>query len=345
MHNNIRIPEDYKPVLDVRETEIAIKQIKDFFQIKLSRSLNLRRITAPLFVKAGTGINDDLNGSEKPVSFNIKDMNHTEAEIVQSLAKWKRLMLDHLNIKAGEGIYTDMNAIRPDENLDNTHSLYVDQWDWERIVTHEERNLDFLKMIVTKIYETFKETEHIICKQYPRIKSVLPEKITFIHAEELYEMYPDSAPFERENYICREKGAVFVIGIGSPLKDGNPHDLRAPDYDDWSTETDGGKGLNGDIIVWYPVLQSALEISSMGIRVDKKVLERQLFLTNTLERKNLYFHKKLLNEELPQSIGGGIGQSRLCTFLLQKAHIGEVQASIWPEEMIRECMSNNIFLL
>lgn len=328
----------------MKETEKAIKLIKNYFQENLAEALKLRRITAPIFVKSGTGINDNLNGIEKPVSFNIKNMNNMRAEIVQSLAKWKRLTLADLKLKVGEGIYTDMNAIRPDEILDNLHSIYVDQWDWELVISKEKRNLDFLKDNVKKIYQTIKRSESYIHAQYTEIKPILPEKITFIHSEELYEKYPELSPRERENTICEKCGAVFIIGIGALLKDGQPHDNRAPDYDDWTTPTEGGVGLNGDIIAWYPVLKKAIELSSMGIRVDNRSLEKQLEITDTRERRELYFHKKLLKGELPLSIGGGIGQSRLCLFLLRKAHIGEVQASIWPDEMIKKCQKNNIFL-
>jgi len=345
MHKNCVIPENYRPILDVKETEEAIKLIKDFFQINLAETLNLKRVTAPLFVKAGTGINDDLTGVERPISFNIKNMPNTKAEIVQSLAKWKRLTLGYLKIKEGEGIYTDMNAIRPDEILDNLHSLYVDQWDWERVISKKERNLGFLKSIVMKTYLTLKKTEHFIYTHYPEIKPMLPEDIFLIHSEELERRYPELTPIEREDAICREYGAVFIIGIGSPLKNGHPHDGRAPDYDDWTTPTEKGLGLNGDIIVWYPVLKKAFEISSMGIRVDPQALKKQLKITGTMERKELYFHKKLLRGELPLSIGGGIGQSRLCMFFLRKAHIGEIQASIWPDDIIEECQKNKIFLL
>lgn len=345
MHKNCVIPDNYRPILDVKETEKAIKLIKDFFQINLADALNLKRVTAPLFVKAGTGINDDLTGVERPISFHIKNMPNIKGEIVQSLAKWKRLTLGYLKIKEGEGIYTDMNAIRPDETLDNQHSLYVDQWDWERVISKKERNLGFLKSIVLKIYLTLKKTEHFIYAHYPEIKPMLPEDIFFIHSEELERRYAGLTPVEREDAICREFGAVFIIGIGSPLKNGLPHDGRAPDYDDWTTATEKGLGLNGDIIVWYPVLKKAFEISSMGIRVDEQALKKQLEMTGTMERKELFFHKKLLRGELPLSIGGGIGQSRLCMFFLRKAHIGEIQASIWPDEIIEECQKNKIFLL
>lgn len=345
MSKNCRILKNYRSILDVMETEKAIKLIKDFFQVSLAEELNLRRVTAPLFVKAGTGINDDLNGVEQPISFNIKNMDNTKAEIVQSLAKWKRLTLANLKISVGEGIYTDMNAVRPDEILDNLHSLYVDQWDWERVISKEERNLEFLIDIVRKIYQVLKKTEHFIYAYYPEIKPILPEKITFIHSEELEKRYPDMTRLEREDAICKQCGAVFILGIGAPLKNGRPHDGRAPDYDDWITPTEKGPGLNGDIIVWYPVLETAFEISSMGIRVDPQTLEKQLEITGTTERKQLFFHQKLLKGEMPLSIGGGIGQSRLCMFFLRKAHIGEIQAGLWPEEIIEECQKNNIFLL
>jgi aspartate--ammonia ligase len=345
MSTNCITPENYQPVLDAMETEKAIKLIKDFFQTKLAEALNLRRVTAPLFVRAGTGINDDLNGVERPISFNIKNMDYARAEIVQSLAKWKRLTLANLKIGLGEGIYTDMNAIRPDEELDNLHSLYVDQWDWERVISKEERNLKFLQTTVNKIYQVMKKTEHFIHAHYPEIKPALPEEIVFIHSEELEEEYPELTPRKREDAICKEYGAVFILGIGASLKNGQPHDGRAPDYDDWTTLTERGSGLNGDIIVWYPEVKTAFELSSMGIRVDQQALEKQLEITGTTERKELFFHQKLLNGELPLSIGGGIGQSRLCMFYLKKAHIGEVQSSIWPDKMLEECQKNNIFLL
>jgi len=345
MSKECRIPENYQSILDVKETEKAIKLIKDFFQINLAEALNLERVTAPLFVKAGTGINDDLNGVERPISFYIKNMNNTKAEVVQSLAKWKRLTLANLKMNPGEGIYTDMNAIRPDEILDDLHSLYVDQWDWEKVISKEERNLEFLINIVRKIYQVLKRTEYIINKQYPEIKPILPEEIYFVHSEELDKRYPHFTPIEREYAICKEYGAVFIIGIGAPLENGYPHDGRAPDYDDWTTPTEKGLGLNGDIIVWYPVLEKAFEISSMGIRVDQQVLEKQLEMTGTTERKELFFHKKLFKGELPLSIGGGIGQSRLCMLFLRKAHIGEIQSSIWPDAMTEDCRKNNIFLL
>ena len=339
------IPDGYLSVLDAIETERGIKLIKDFFQIALAEALNLKRVTAPLFVKAGTGINDDLTGVEHPITFCVKNIPDIKAEIVQSLAKWKRLTLAHLKMIKGEGLYTDMNAIRPDEVLDNLHSLYVDQWDWERVISDDERNLDFLIGIVKKIYLVLKRTEQFVHAHYPRIKPILPEEIFFIHSQELEERYPGLKPEEREKAICKERGAVFIIGIGHPLKSGQPHDKRAPDYDDWTTATEKGPGLNGDIIVWYPVLDKAVEISSMGIRVDPQTLERQLKMTGTAQRKELFFQKKLLKGALPLSIGGGIGQSRLCMFYLRKAHIGEIQASLWPDEVTKECQENNIFLL
>ncbi|MBR4756932.1 MAG: aspartate--ammonia ligase [Bacteroidales bacterium] len=343
------IPPGYKPLLSPRQTEGAIKEIKDFFQINLSSELRLRRVTAPLFVKCGTGINDDLNGVERAVSFPVKDMGGTVCEIVHSLAKWKRLTLAEYNIEPGYGIYTDMNAIRADEELDNTHSLYVDQWDWERVMADGERSPWFLKDIVRRIYSTFLRTEYMVCEKYPAIKPVLPEEIRFIHAEQLRREYPDLTPKEREDAICRAYGAVFVMGIGCKLGDGMKHDGRSADYDDWSTPADyDGEilpGLNGDILVWNPVLGSSFELSSMGIRVDREALVRQLEITGEEYKSGLYFHQELLSGRLPQSIGGGIGQSRLCMFFLRKAHIGEIQASVWPDEMVRACLENNIPLI
>ncbi|RCK77338.1 MAG: Aspartate--ammonia ligase [Ignavibacteriae bacterium] len=343
---NLTIPKNYQPKLDITKIEIAIKLIKDNFERDLASELRLYRVTAPLFVLKGMGINDDLSGIEKPVTFQIKDYNGYSAEIVQSLAKWKRIALADYGIKPGYGIYTDMNAIRPDETIDNIHSIYVDQWDWERVITPEERNINFLKEIVNKIYSVIKRIEFIVYEHYPQINPILPEQIKFIHSQDLLNLYPDLIPQERENRIAEEFGAVFIIGIGAELSDGKPHDKRAPDYDDWTTETENGyQGLNGDIIVWNPILERAFEISSMGIRVDKTALLRQLTITKTEERKYLYFHKRLLNDELPLSIGGGIGQSRLCMFYLRTAHIGEVQVSIWPDDMKYVCRNNNIFLL
>lgn len=340
------IPENYQSVLDINQTEQAIKLIKDFFQTNLAAELRLRRVTAPLFVKQGTGINDDLNGIERPVSFPMKEMNDEVAEIVQSLAKWKRLALADLRIREGYGLYTDMNAIRPDEELDNIHSLYVDQWDWERVISAGERNLDFLKKIVSKIYSVLVNTEFYVSDYYPEIEPTLPEEITFIHAEELAERYPAMTPFEREMEAARVYGAVFIIGIGAVMPNGEVHDGRAPDYDDWTTPTvNGFKGLNGDLILWNDILKRAFEISSMGIRVDPDAMLEQLRIKGMEERSELMWHKMLLNGELPLTIGGGIGQSRLCMYFLRKAHIGEIQSSIWPNEMITQCKANGIHLL
>ena len=331
-------PEHYHALLDMHKTEQGIKLIKDFFQENLSTELRLRRVTAPLFVLQGLGINDDLNGVERPVTFPIKDLGDQKAEVVHSLAKWKRLTLAEYNVKPGYGVYTDMNAIRADEELDNLHSLYVDQWDWEAVVTKEQRNVAFLKSIVERIYAAIRSTEYLVCETYENIKPFLPEQIHFIHSEDLLQMYPDLSPKEREDAICKKYGAVFIIGIGGKLSNGEKHDGRAPDYDDWSTVAENGKeGLNGDILIWYPVLGRSFELSSMGIRVDKESLLRQLKIEGKEDREQLYFHRRLLADELPLSIGGGIGQSRLCMVLLHKAHICEIQASIWPEDMRREC--------
>lgn len=340
------IPEGYKALLDLKQTEKAIKLVKDNFELALASELRLRRVTAPLFVLRGTGINDDLNGVERPVSFAIRDMDEKVAEVVHSLAKWKRMMLRDYDIRTGYGIYTDMNALRPDEELDNLHSIYVDQWDWEIAIEGKERNLDFLKNLVTRIYETIKRTEFLIYEYYPEIEPFLPEQIHFIHSQELLERYPDLSPKERENKIAEEYGAVFIAGIGGDLSNGEPHDGRAPDYDDWSSpNSDNFTGLNGDIIVWNPVLEMAFELSSMGIRVDKTALENQLKLKGAGERAELLFHRRLLNGDLPEAVGGGIGQSRLCMFLLRKAHIGEIQSSIWPGEMVDHCKKSGILLI
>ncbi|MCD7974183.1 MAG: aspartate--ammonia ligase [Candidatus Azobacteroides sp.] len=339
------IPKNYQPTLPAEEMEQAIKKVKLIFQEELAEALSLRRVTAPLFVLSGTGINDNLNGVERPVSFEIPAVGGKRAEIVHSLAKWKRMKLGAYNIEPGKGLYTDMNAIRADEELDNIHSLYVDQWDWERTITADDRNLDFLKSIVKKIYGALRETEKQISELYPQIKPILPEEIVFLHTEDLLAEYPALTPRERETEAARKYGAVFVIGIGGELPDGTIHDGRSPDYDDWSTPTDEKhKGLNGDIVVWNPVLDAAFELSSMGIRVDKKALLEQLKIRQSEDRLELLFHKNLMEDKIPLSIGGGIGQSRLCMFFLQAAHIGEVQASIWPEEMIAECAANNILL-
>ncbi|MCD8304773.1 MAG: aspartate--ammonia ligase [Prevotellaceae bacterium] len=336
--SNLTKPDGYRPLLDLKQTELAIKKIKDFFLGSLSTELRLRRVTAPLFVLRGLGINDDLNGVERPVAFPIKDMGEAVAEVVHSLAKWKRLTLADYGVETGFGIVTDMNAIRADEELDNIHSLYVDQWDWERVIRREDRSVDFLKRIVRKIYGAILRTEFYISETYPQLKAFLPEDIHFVHSEELLQMYPGTTPREREDAICRKYGAVFIIGIGGKLSDGKEHDLRAPDYDDWSTPNeDGYKGLNGDLFVWYPTLGRSIELSSMGIRVDKDALLRQLAIQGKEERQQLYFHRRLIEGTLPLSIGGGIGQSRLCMILLHKFHVGETQASIWPEWMREEC--------
>ena len=339
-------PINYQRLLDTRQTEQGIKLIKEFFQQNLSTELRLRRVTAPLFVLQGLGINDDLNGVERAVTFPLQDLGDARAEVVHSLAKWKRLTLAEYDIEPGYGIYTDMNAIRADEELDNLHSLYVDQWDWEATIRREDRTLAFLKNVVKRIYYAIRRTEYLACETYPQLKPFLPEKIHFIHAEELLQMYPDKNPKEREDAICEKYGAVFVIGIGGRLSNGEKHDGRAPDYDDWSTiAEDGRMGLNGDILIWYPVLGRSFELSSMGIRVDKEALLRQLKLENQEQRKELYFHRQLLNDQLPLSIGGGIGQSRLCMVMLHKAHIGEIQASIWPDDMRRQCMAMGMPLI
>ena len=339
-------PENYHALLDLQQTEIAIKKIKDFFLSSISTELRLRRVTAPLFVLKGLGMNDDLNGVERPVTFPIKDMNEAQAEVVHSLAKWKRVTLAEYNVEPGYGIITDMNAIRADEEMDNLHSLYVDQWDWERVMPSHCRNTEYLKKIVNRIYNAILRTEFFICETYPQLKAFLPEDIHFIHAEELRQRYPDLTPKEREDAICREYGAVFIIGIGCKLSDGKKHDGRAPDYDDYTTNgLNGLPGLNGDLLLWDNVLQRSIELSSMGIRVDKEALQRQLKEEKEEKRLELYFHKRLMNDTLPLSIGGGIGQSRLCMFYLRKAHIGEIQASIWPEDMRKECEELDIHLI
>ncbi len=341
------IPQDYKAALSLQQTEIAIKQIKDFFLSSISTELRLRRVTAPLFVLKGLGMNDDLSGRERPVSFPIKDMAEAEAEVVHSLAKWKRVTLAEYKVESGYGIITDMNAIRADEELDNLHSLYVDQWDWERVMPENCRSVEYLKKIVERIYGAILRTEYHICETYPQIKPFLPEEITFIHTEELLQRYPDLSAKEREDAICKEYGAVFIIGIGSYLSNGEKHDNRAPDYDDYSTisEQTGLAGLNGDLLIWYPVLGCSIELSSMGIRVDREALERQLEQSGKQERKQLYFHRRLLEGSLPQSIGGGIGQSRLCMILLHKAHVGETQSSIWPDDMRERCKNAGMPLI
>lgn len=339
-------PKGYRALLDMRQTEQGIKLIKEFFQQNLSTELQLRRVTAPLFVLKGLGINDDLNGIERPVTFPIKDLNDAEAEVVHSLAKWKRLTLAEYEVEPGYGVYTDMNAIRADEELDNLHSLYVDQWDWEAVITQRQRTLAFLEDVVRRIYAAIRRTEYLTCETYPELKAFLPEEIHFVHSEELLQMYPDMTAKEREDAICKKFGAVFIEGIGGLLSNGEKHDGRAPDYDDWSTKAENGKvGLNGDILIWYPILERSIELSSMGIRVDDVSLVRQLKIEGKEEREKLFFHQQLLQGKLPLSIGGGIGQSRLCMVLLHKAHIGEIQASIWPDDMRQECEESGMNLI
>ncbi|ATA89750.1 aspartate--ammonia ligase [Capnocytophaga stomatis] len=338
-------PKDYTPLLDLQQTELGIQKIKDFFQANLSAELRLRRVTAPLFVLQGTGLNDDLSGVERAVNFPIKDMDDKRAEVVHSLAKWKRVMLADYNIEKGYGIYTDMNAIRADEELGNLHSLYVDQWDWEMVISEQQRNITFLKDIVRRIYATLLRTEYLVCESFSKIKPILPPEIHFIHSEELLQRFPNLTPKQREAAIAKELKAVFIIGIGGKLSNGEKHDGRAPDYDDWSSFSGDFAGINGDIILWNPILELPFEISSMGIRVDKEALLRQLKIEQKEDRLGLYFHQRLINGTLPLSIGGGIGQSRLCMFLLHKAHIGEIQASIWSDEMRNECKEWNIPLI
>ncbi|MDR1454796.1 MAG: aspartate--ammonia ligase [Tannerella sp.] len=339
------IPTNYQPSLPDGDMEEAIKMLKLLFQDELARTLNLRRVTAPLFVFSGTGINDDLNGVERAVSFPVRDIGNRRAEIVHSLAKWKRLKLGLYRIPAGSGLYTDMNAIRADEELDNIHSLYVDQWDWERTIRAEDRNLAFLRGIVDGIYSVVKTIEQKTAALLPEAGTLLPERITFIHSEDLLAEYPSLPPRERETEAARKYGAIFVVGIGSVLADGQKHDGRAPDYDDWSTPTGAAyRGLNGDIILWNPLLDCAFELSSMGIRVDSSALLRQLELEGCPERASLDFHRALLEGRIPLSVGGGIGQSRLCMYFLRCAHIGEVQASLWPDDMIERCRAGNMIL-
>ena len=341
------LPEGYHNILgSVENTEKAIKAVKDMFQDNLSAQLALLRVTAPMVVLSGTGLNDDLNGIERPVAFPIKDMNEQKAEVVHSLAKWKRIKLAQMDVQPGRGIYTDMNALRPDEELDNIHSIYVDQWDWEKVITKEERNLAFLKKTVRRIYEAIKVTENKLYVEFPQIEPMLPEEIFFIHSEQLLLQYPNLTPKERENAIVKKHKAVFIIGIGGELSDGTIHDGRAADYDDWTTRNeDGFDGLNGDLLLWNPVLNSAFEVSSMGIRVDETALRRQLKIRAEEWKSDLMYHRMLLDGDLPYTIGGGIGQSRLCMFLLRKAHIGEIQSSIWPEEMYEVCHEAGIDLV
>ncbi|MBO4266086.1 MAG: aspartate--ammonia ligase [Lachnospiraceae bacterium] len=334
---SIIIPSGYKSNLSIRETEIAIKEVKDYFERSLAKELKLTRVSAPLFVKPSSGLNDNLNGTERPVRFGIKEHNDDEVEIVHSLAKWKRKALGDYGFKKGEGLYTDMTAIRRDEDTDNLHSIYVDQWDWELIISQKDRTVSTLKSVVRKVYDALKNTEVFINSRYPDIKCILPENIKFITSQELLDRWPDLTPKEREKAAVKEYGAIFLMQIGDKLSDGKPHDGRAPDYDDWS--------LNGDIIVYYPVIDCSFEISSMGIRVDEESLSAQLKKAKCTERAKLPFHKAILEKKLPYTIGGGIGQSRICMFFLRKAHIGEVQSSIWLDEDIKKARSAGIELL
>lgn len=336
----------YQSILDRRNTEKAIDLIKTTFPKVLSEKLNLFKLSCPLAILDGTGINDDLNGIERPVRFPVKNQNDAQAVVVQSLAKWKRWQLAELKAEVGEGIITDMRALRPDEDYSPIHSLYVDQWDWEQCISPQDRTLKYLKETVKSIYASLKETEMLVYQTFKEITPVLPSEITFVHAEELLQKYPKLSPKERELKVTKEYGAVFLIGIGGELSHGEPHDGRAPDYDDWSSPNEEGHtGLNGDILVWNPVLQSSFELSSMGIRVDADTLHRQLEMNKAEDRKQLMFHKKLLNNEFQESIGGGIGQSRVCMFLLRKTHIGEVQAGIWPAAEIKKCEDAGIPLM
>ena len=331
------IPKDYHSELNLHDTQIAIKTVKDFFQNLLSQRLNLSRVSAPLFVDPDSGLNDNLNGVERPVTFDIKEQNGRVAEVVQSLAKWKGYALKKYGFSYGEGLYTDMNAIRRDEITDNIHSIFVDQWDWEKIIKKDERTIATLMDTVKVVYKCLRKTEKYMAIQYDYIEEILPHDIFFVTTQELADMFPDNTPKEREYYIAKAKGAVCIMKIGDVLENGERHDGRAPDYDDWS--------LNADIVVYYPVLDIALELSSMGIRVDKKALLSQLKKAGCEERKDLPFQKAIINEELPYTIGGGIGQSRICMFFLRKAHIGEVQSSLWPENMIAQCEENGVQLL
>ena len=331
------IPDQYTPEIDYMESQRAIKKIKDFFQQELAYGLKLRRVSAPLFVAPETGLNDNLNGVERTVSFTVKDMDEKEVEIVQSLAKWKRMALGRYGFKPGTGLYTDMNAIRRDEELDNLHSIYVDQWDWEKAIRKEDRTTEYLHRTVVTLYNALKNLNDFVNRHYNELRTDLPNEIFFITSQELEDMYPDLDAKGREDAITKEKRAVFIEKIGGALKSGEKHDGRAPDYDDWE--------LNGDIILWNDVLERSFEISSMGIRVDEEAMDRQLSIAGADDRRDMEFHRMILNKELPYTIGGGIGQSRLCMYFLRKAHIGEVQASIWPDEMIRTCAENDIFLL
>jgi len=341
------IPDNYKASTDIRRTERAIKFVKDHFEMVLARRLRLHRITAPLFVRSDSGVQDNLNGVERPVRFAVKAVGEAECEIVHSLAKWKRLALHTYGFAVGEGIYTDMNALRPDEeSLDNLHSVYVDQWDWERVIAPADRTLDYLRAVVRDIYAAIRETETQVAANVPGIEPFLPEEIAFVHTEDLAREHPGATGWQREAAACRRHGAVFLIGIGGELPDGTIHDGRAPDYDDWTTPTGPGTaGLNGDLFVWNPVLEVPFELSSMGIRVDAETMDRQLTIRGCTERRDLPWHKMLLSGELPQTVGGGIGQSRLCMLLLHKAHVGEVQVGLWPQEVIDACRAAGIPLL
>jgi aspartate--ammonia ligase len=334
---NLFIPKNYKSELNLHDTQIAIKTVKDFFQNQIAKHLRLARVSAPLFVDPLSGLNDNLNGIERPVSFDIKEQDGRMAEVVQSLAKWKRYALGKYGFNVGEGLYTDMNAIRRDEITDNIHSVFVDQWDWEKVIAKEDRNLDTFKATVESVYKCLKNTEKYMAIQYEYIEELLPDEIFFVTTQELAEIFPDNTPKEREYFITKAKGAVCIMQIGDKLGDDKPHDGRAPDYDDWS--------LNGDILVYYPILDIALELSSMGIRVDKDSLISQLQKAGCTERAALPYQKAVINEELPFTIGGGIGQSRICMFFLRKAHIGEVQCSLWPSEVVAECEKKGVQLL
>lgn len=335
--SKVIIPEGYQSALDERETQRAIKKVKDYFQQELAYGLQLRRVTAPLFVIPETGLNDTLNGYERRVEFTIKDMDETRVEVVQSLAKWKRMALGKYGVEPGRGLYTDMNAIRRDEELDNLHSIYVDQWDWEKVITKEQRTEEYLEETVNTIYHAMKNLGDYVNRLYRDIQVEIPNEITFITTQELEDAYPDKTPKEREDIVAEKYGAVFIKKIGGVLASGEKHDGRAPDYDDWE--------LNGDIILWNAVLKQAFEISSMGIRVDAESMRRQLEIDGKTDRLEMPFHKGVIDGTIPLSIGGGIGQSRLCMFFLKKAHIGEVQVSVWPDDMIEECAENDIFLL
>lgn len=337
MQNNLIIPKAYHPLIDLMETEIAIKKIKDFFQVELAKNLELIRVSAPLFVDPISGLNDNLNGVERTVDFTLLDMNEKRVEIVQSLAKWKRMALGKYGLPVGKGLYTDMNAIRRDEELDNLHSIYVDQWDWEKRIEKTDRNEEYLEATVKTIYAAIKALGDFVNANYHNLKTQLPDEIFFITSQELEDKYPNLTPKERENEITREKRAVFIKNIGGALKSGKKHDGRAPDYDDWN--------LNGDIILWDDILDMAIEISSMGIRVDEVSMVKQLEIAGVVDRQKLEFHSGIINKTLPYSIGGGIGQSRLCMYFLRKAHIGEVQVSVWPADMIDACKNNNIIIL